>query len=307
MFGTALSISPVDIPFLILGLYFIITSWIDIRTHEVPDWLSYSLTALGIAFAATRTILLWNNDLAFLAQEWTIVWSVLGAAVGLGLGAILYYTGQWGGGDAKLLMGTGAILGLNVQRIITAIGSGSVWDLPAFLFFLVLVLVCGAVYGVIWMLALIALKPKQFWPPFRAAVKRLRWQRYTLLGVVIALLAAGAFVWVRNGPLLAAPVLGLAALIVFAAALSLAVQTVETTLMRKRVTPKHLVEGDWVVGGLKVGKKWLIGKGTVSVSAEQIMQAQRGAPKAIVTVKLGIPFVPSFFFAYVALFFLAFM
>jgi len=163
----------VEVPFLILGLYFIITSWIDIKTHEVPDWLSYSLTALGIAFAATRTILLWNTDLAFLAQDWTIVWSVLGALIGLGLGALLYYTGQWGGGDAKLLMGTGAILGFSLLRVRDA-WPNNLMALPAFIFFLGFLLVAGALYGVIWMLVLIVRKPKLFWPPYRAALRAMR-------------------------------------------------------------------------------------------------------------------------------------
>jgi len=126
-----------------------------------------------------------------------------------------------------------------------------------------------------------------------------------MLAIVLLIFGASVFVWLTRSIGYALPLFGLALLVVFASLLSVAVQTVETTLMRKSVLPQDLVEGDWVLGGLVAGdgsrKKRIIPKGTVSVSAAQIALACKLAPKTRLTVKQGIPFVPSFFFAYVAL------
>ncbi len=286
-----------DVPFLVLGLYLFITSWIDIKSHEVPDWLTYSLVALGISFAAV---------MSFFLRDLTVVWSVVGALLGFGLGAALYYTAQWGGGDAKLLAGVGAILGFNATWLVDVWnGIVPIWKAPAFAWFLVLTLVGGALYGVVWMFVLIIQNRKRFIPAFTKRLATLRWQRITALAITGLLLCVSLWVGFTYGASLALPVIGLAALIYVAFYLAVAVQLVETTLMRKRVKAKQLTEGDWVIGGLNAGKTVIIADGTVSVSREEIALATKKAPNTLVTVKSGIPFVPSFFIAYVALFILA--
>ena len=74
----------------------------DIKTKEVPDWLNFSLIAIGLAIFATKSILE--------QSYWPILHSLLYVGIFLIIGNIMYYTKQWGGGDAKLLIGIGAIL-----------------------------------------------------------------------------------------------------------------------------------------------------------------------------------------------------
>lgn len=284
-------ITALDVPFFLLGLFLLITSWIDIKTHEVPDYLTYTLVAAGICFAAVSSLV---------ARDLTVVWSVLGALIGFGIGALLYYTGQWGGGDAKLLMGVGAILGFNATWF-ARIAEGAVIPMPAFVWFLAFTLVGGAAYGIVWMLVILARNPRVFWKAYIERLRSLQWPRAVVLGASAVLIALSAYVAYRFSVVLAVPVFVLAALVYCAFYFTVAVQVVEVALMRKRVKPKALTEGDWVIGGLRVGRSQIIPTGTVSVSLKQIALARKKAPRTTVTIKTGIPFVPSFLIAYVAL------
>lgn len=83
------------IPFLLL----VIAVVFDLRTREIPDWLSVGLVGIGIIFA----ILGWEG------VRW---WMVLcGGLLGLFLGSVLFRYAEFGGGDAKLIIGIGSILG----------------------------------------------------------------------------------------------------------------------------------------------------------------------------------------------------
>ena len=76
----------------------------DLMTREVPDSLSSGMIVLGVSLALVNVSL---------GADWVVVInSLLGFGFGYGIGALLYYARQWGGGDAKLLAGLGSILGL---------------------------------------------------------------------------------------------------------------------------------------------------------------------------------------------------
>jgi prepilin peptidase CpaA len=71
----------------------------DLKSREIPDWISLALAAWAVLAAA----------LGLHAAGW------LGAAAGLALGfaltAPLFYLGGLGGGDVKLIAALGAALG----------------------------------------------------------------------------------------------------------------------------------------------------------------------------------------------------
>ena len=120
-------------------LVLVIASYTDLKTKEVPDWLSYGFlfAVLGI-----RAI--------FSVQEgWIFLLSgLLGFAVFYLLALLFYYSHQWGGGDSKLLMGMGAALGISYPFNETSFTP---------LWFLLLLLVGGALYGMVW-LGVVAIK-----------------------------------------------------------------------------------------------------------------------------------------------------
>src|SRR3989338_5965028 len=78
-------------------------SYTDLKTREVPDWLSYGLifSALGIRALFS----LGELDGGILLR------GLAGFAVFVAIAYLMYYTRQWGGGDSKLLMGLGAAIG----------------------------------------------------------------------------------------------------------------------------------------------------------------------------------------------------
>ncbi|MFW6383381.1 MAG: prepilin peptidase, partial [Nanoarchaeota archaeon] len=122
----------------------------DIRTREVPDWINYGLMLAGIGLAILATVI--YEDVMFLFK------SLLGLGFFFALGSILFYTGQWGGGDTKMLMGIGAIIGLTIPWPIP----DTLQEVPFMLIFLGATLICGAVYGILWTIFLAIKKRKDF-------------------------------------------------------------------------------------------------------------------------------------------------
>ena len=73
----------------------------DIKTKEVPNWLNFSLIIIAFSLRAFQS-LIFKNLFYFL-------FGVIGFIVFFIIANLMYYTKQWGGGDAKLLMGLGII------------------------------------------------------------------------------------------------------------------------------------------------------------------------------------------------------
>lgn len=268
----------------------------DIKKREVPDWLSYTLMTLGIAMAAVTS---------YTEHDWTLAWSVLGLALGYAIGAALYYTGQWGGGDAKLLMGVGALItvpGLWLWQTMrelaaTPVLSWSVQDTPFFISFLGWLVLCGALYGVVCMCFIIIRHWSAFVKVFPSALKEHRLYRLLLgaCSAVFVLLAALLAFGVLAGGLVAAGLLLIVAACVYASLyLIVAIRVAETQFMLKKIPAEQLTEGDWVVGGVQLHNEWIIPEKNIGATKEQIALLKARAPKHIVTVKEGIPFVPSF-------------
>ena len=67
----------------------------DLKTTEFPDWLPYSMIVLALVIRGGFAI-------AY-ADAWIFIWSLGIGAAFLGFGLLLYFTRQWGDGDAWLL------------------------------------------------------------------------------------------------------------------------------------------------------------------------------------------------------------
>src|SRR3989344_1321487 len=78
-----------------------------LRSREVPDWLNYSFLTAAFGLRALTTII---------SADWTtLLEGCLGFAMMFVIAYVIFYTGQMGGGDAKLLMGMGMLLGLPLR------------------------------------------------------------------------------------------------------------------------------------------------------------------------------------------------
>lgn len=255
----------------------IIAIYSDLKTREVPDWLNYGLifSALGI-----RTIFSFEEGWSFLLS------GILGLGIGFGLACLFYYTHQWGGGDSKLLMGMGAVIGISYP-----FSSSSF----TFLGYFMLVLFLGAIYGLIWMTVSAIRSWKEFSFTFKQSLKRWKMLHYSvwiLLGVLIVLSFFFSFIWA----LLPFPLIFFY-LFVF-------VRSVEKSRFVKQVPVGKLTEGDWLAEDVVVKGNVLMPKKTLEKKDLMKLKNMHLHDKIDkVVIKEGVPFTPSFLLAYLVLIF----
>jgi len=197
----------------------------------------------------------------------------------------MFYTGQWGGGDAKLLMALGAIIGFEVNKL--AFGSS----------FLINLVFVGGIWGLLWSMGLAIQNFKPFIQTFKKLrnEKNYRRLRITTLFVAIGLLITAYFTEMY------VELVGLALVTYAFCYLTILIKTVEFCCMQKMVTPDVLTEGDWLLHPVKVGKTEIV-PGKLGLDKKQVQKLkQLYAEKKIdkLLVKYGIPFGPAFLFAFI--------
>ncbi len=252
----------------------------DLRSREVPDWLSYA----GIGIGALVRIV-WSVT----AQEYRhLLDGLTGFALFWLVGAAMYYTGQWGGGDAKILMALGTINGVHLQWTDFMLG------------FLANSLIIGAAYGIVWLGVLSLKNSKQMKILFQHLLAKERMTHWiSLLGFIAC---AGAALFFSD-PNLQAILLVLGVWCVLFLFLFIWLRTVEECCMKKRVPVHQLTEGDWVAKKVIVNNKQICGPHYEGLTSAQLQQLQklsfRGKIKNVL-IKQGIPFVPNFLIAFIA-------
>lgn len=249
----------------------------DIRTREVPDLLSYGLIIFAVAYRLGEGLL---------AGSWLPVLDMLlGAFILGGVGLLMFFAGQWGGADTKLAVGLGALLGLWLGN----------YDA---LFFLLLLLFGGAVYGLGYTIMLAARNRKEF---KKAFMKQLRERRTTLMrrGMLLAIfLLLVSLLFIPRSYVI--PVLVLLVTVYLFFYLWLLVRSVERGILIKRYPVGKLTEGDWILEDVKARGRRICGPRDLGISKAQIAALKQHKVRSVL-VKEGIPFVPSFLIAFILL------
>ena len=265
----------------ICGAALLLASITDLRTREVPDMLNYGLVFFGIVLNASLSVLFWDYNF--------ILGSILGLALCFAIGWAMFYAGQWGGGDSKMLMGLGATLGLPFQ-----FGS-------SFLLALLLnILFAGAVYGLFWSIFLVFRNRKKF----SSAFTRLTSGKYHHAArlIIVALLIAFAAVMLlpfRNS-LLKMYMLWLLILGPLMYYVWLLVKAIEKSAMLVLMPVQKVTEGDWIAKDVLIKGKRICGPKDLGISRQQINLLRKFAQRGLIAkvlVKQGIPFIPSFLLA----------
>lgn len=248
-----------------------IASYTDLRTKEVPDWLSYGFIASAIGI----------RGIFSLQDGWEIMISgILGFAVFYLLALLFYYTHQWGGGDSKLLMGMGAAIGISYP--FTESSFTPLW-------FLLLLLFSGALYGLIWLIVLAVKKRDCLFPELRVLLNNHKKFHFSLGFSSLFFLGAGFFVH---------SLLLIITMLVLIYYLLLFLVAVQSCCFIAEKDTKALTEGDWLAEDVMVhGKKLLTKKTLTNHDIEKLHLHKISS----VTIKEGIPFVPSFLLAYLFL------
>ena len=264
----------------LLGVF--IGSITDIKSLEVPDWLNYSLIALGLGGHLLWSLYDWNYLF--------IMKSLIGFGLSVAIGLLMFYTGQWGGGDSKMIFGLGALLGLS-------------WPLQWEFYsnFLVNVLFFGAFYGLIWVVAKGLMYRKKVSKLFKKYLKSKKYARIRVISGVISIIGLVIIYVIPNLDYSFRIVMtGLLVFLYFMNYVFIIVRAIEKVSMIKMIEPEKLTEGDWIVKDIKIDGKKIVGPKDLGIEKDQIKILIDAKKKGIidkVMVKYGIPFVPSFLFA----------
>ncbi len=248
----------------------------DLKTREVANWITFSLIGFALTYRGFYALL--YHDFAFFYL------GVLGCLIFVALAFMFYYGRVFAGGDAKLLMGIGAILPF------TGVLQFALWSA----LFLFLLFFSGACYSVFYSLLLVTRNYASFKRSFKQKLHTFR--LILLLAAVCAMVVLLALGLHTLGIVSALFVFGIPILYAY-------LKSLEETCMIKLTSPDKLTEGDWLEKEVRLGKR-LISRSVHGLTLEEIGLLRKAKKK--VYIKEGIPFVPAFFIALVftALFFL---
>jgi len=262
----------------IIALIALVTgSTTDIIRREVPDLVNFGLIvgALGVRLIFSLST----------SNYWIFLYGLFGLLIGVGIAYTMYYLGQWGGGDAKLLMGLGAIIGLELHLM------------NNFVIFMITVLFVGAVYSLVWSIVLMIKNWSRFKITFKRFINKPKivLARKIVIAVCIVLLVSAVLVQSFFAKFTIIVVL---VMVFFLFYLWLFVKVIEMSSFYKHVKPEQLTEGDWIAKNIIIKGKKICGPKDLGITKKQIKLLKKLKVKRIL-IKEGIPFVPVFLIAYI--------
>src|SRR3989344_7904645 len=227
---------PASITFTLSFIVLLIGSITDLKTREVPDWVNYGLISAGIGL-----------NLLFSAIYQTpsfIINCLIGLLIFFGIAYLMFYMGQWGGGDSKMIMGLGAMIGINIASFSSE-----------FLFgFLINALFAGALYGLLWSIYLAFKNRQKFRKEFKKILshdksEKIKWAilALTILLVILFFIIKISYIRIL--------ILSFAFLVLTTFYLWAFVRAIEKSSMYKLVEPSILTEGDWIVKDVYFNKR----------------------------------------------------
>lgn len=260
----------------IIGLVWVTAASIqDLKSREVANWLNFSLIIFALGFRFFFSLFAGGGSgFGFFYQ------GLIGLGVFWGLGNLLYYGRMFAGGDAKLMIALGAILPLSTELSI---------NIMAFTWFFLLFLVIGGFYGVAWSLVLCFRNLNAFKREFKR--QGVKYRKISLVVMALGLL-------VMIFALFSGVIFWLGVLIFILPYFYLYAKAVDEACMVKKLPVNKLTEGDWLYKDVKVGRR-LIKPIWAGLSKKDIKDIKK--KYKVVEIRQGIPFVPVFLIAFIAL------
>ena len=253
--------------------WLIIASITDIKTREIPDWISYSLISLAIITRIISSIQIQSFQ--------PILLKLLGLAIGISLSLSLYYTRQWGGGDAKIFMALSAIF------IISPAYFNPLINMPFLAILLINILLVAVVYSLLYII-FTAVKNKN---KFLEEIKTYKLKKIKIAAILISIiLLLMAFKFSSNSLIIAAILMLIFPYII------ILTKTTEKISMIKLMPINKVTEGDWLAEDIYHNKKLIINKSHPELTLKDIEKLKRLNIKNI-KIKYGIPFAPTFLVA----------
>jgi len=256
-----------------------IAAIIDLKTTEVPDKIPYAMAASALILKLLYSI--HTNNFSYLTDS-----LVVGMAY-LVFGFVLYYTGQWGGGDAKVLAAIGFLLPNMPQEFSSSLSFSFPVAYLINLFFI------GSVYMIAYSLALTLLNPliaKEFFSETRGQYRQLFAEMALASSSVVAIpyiilksLNLSHTIFISFVPSIVALSLGMIFLLRF-------LKVVERVAFRRKIPSGKLREGDMIGEDIdELGMKSKLIRGITNDEVAKIQSVRKE-----VWVKEGVRFVPAF-------------
>ncbi len=243
----------------------------DLRKREIANWLNYSLIIFALIFRFFYSFLELGS-FNFFYQ------GLIGFGIFFILGNLFYYSHMFAGGDSKLMYGFGAIL---------PIFSSTLENLRFFLYFMILFLVVGAIYGIFASIIIGIMNRGKVLKEFKKHLKKNKILFYILFLISILLLFLGFiniyFLY------LGIFVFALNYLVIYAKAID------GGCMVRKLISSK-LTIGDWLVEDVKVKGK-TIKANWGGLEEKDIILLKKY--KKQVLIRFGIAFGPVFLISFV--------
>lgn len=288
----------------------------DIKYREIPDWVSIVLFVLAISIATSysvRNILVFGvRNISVSGLKITYFFPLISLLIGfftyLVIGVSLLYTGQWGGGDLKLFVSIGSLLGFNLLDFRSSI----------LIDYILLLSVSAALYGIFTM-TVISLRN---WDVFSKGIKKIFANYKPILMSIIALTIFSIFLWGFSRVINSSSALNtkffdtsvgiiltswyLPVFMIFlliALILVIISKTVEQYCLIVKLEVDKLTIGDWLAEDVVLKNKVIVKKTKPGLSERDIKRLKRFGVKHVL-VKQGLPFIPSMWVALIALFFI---
>ena len=292
------NIMPLSITYGLAFSALLVGSITDLKTREVPDWVNYGLMISGVALNALFTFIYGQfstqtlengNTLYTILPDSYLISSLTGLIIFFCVAYAMFDTGQWGGGDSKMLMGLGAMIGIGFKS-------------PEFLFgFFINALLAGAVYGMLWSAMLAVKNRKKFLKELRKWLLKkstVRIKKFMLGGLMLMII----LLFSVDKYYAKVMILSIAFLVLVAFYLWIFVKAIEKSAMYKLVEPNKLTEGDWIARDIYSGNLHICGPEDLGIEKKQIrklIELYKKGKVGKILIKEGIPFVPSFLIAFI--------
>jgi len=250
-----------------------IAAVIDLKTTEIPDEIPYVMAGIAIVAYGIKSYLVWSYL--------PILQSCIAGLSFLGFGFLMYFLGQWGGGDAKILSAIGFLLpdlssSLKHQTF-----------LPFSLSYFFDVFFIGAIYMIIYAIV-ISIINKKIWSVFLNDLRAN--SKMILLFNALMILSLSLLTFVANRYYTFIPLKGMIRfeIALFFTAIGFLllwkfVKTVEEVGFKKRIPVSKLREGDVLLDS----KIW------EGITKEDVIKIKKSGKK-YVRIKEGVRFAPAF-------------
>jgi len=270
-------------------LWIAAASVFDIKIREVPDWLNFSLIIIALSFRAFFSVLNW--DYIYIVQ------GLFGLVIFYILAHVFYYARIFAGGDAKLLIGLGAVIGFSPEFLV---------NLKFMILFAVMLIFLGAFYSLFYSLFGLIFSKKnrgKFSKEFKKQFDKKR--IFFSLGLILFVLSFVFVVIIDAIDLIILPFIFLLfPLLMYYA------WAIDKAIMIKKIPADKLREGDWLYKNVRIQLRkkskvsFVIKSNYDGLTLKEISLLRKH--KKSVLIKGGVPFIPAFlinFIIYVLIYF----